>query len=54
MDAMKADLMRFGWIGTEARLYEKATWKRWNHEMESAIEEICHVEEMEQISQILD
>ena len=46
MDARKADLMRFGWIDTEARPYEK--------ELESAREEICHVEEMEQISQILD
>ena len=23
----EADLMRFGWIDTEARPYEKATWK---------------------------
>ena len=51
----EANLMRFGWIDTEARPYEK--------ELESAREEICHVEEMEiafesrrqvQISRILD
>ena len=43
MDARKADLVRFGWIGYLDEL-----------EIESAREEICHVEEMEQISQILD
>ena len=39
-----ADLMRFEWIDTVAK----------PHEIESAREEICHVEEMEQISQVLD